>query len=92
MLSLKMIKILKLFSQIPLNLEKQQRSWSGFRMQFNYWFIVPDPQHWVGSSVEQNYIKIGKLAPSKNSNKTLIPIALWLLFDFLSLKNYENVP
>ncbi len=29
---------------------------------------------------------------SKNSKKTLIPTALWLLFDFLSLKNDVNVP
>ncbi len=32
------------------------------------------------------------LSSSKNSKKTLIPIALLLLFDFLSLKNDVNVP
>ncbi len=29
---------------------------------------------------------------SRNSKKTLIPTVLWLLFDFLSLKNDVNVP
>ncbi len=29
---------------------------------------------------------------SGSSKKNLIPIVLWLLFDFLSLKNYVNVP
>ncbi len=29
---------------------------------------------------------------AKIVRKTLIPTALWLLFDFLSLKNYVNVP
>jgi hypothetical protein len=32
------------------------------------------------------------LSPFKNRKKTLIPTALWLLFDFLSLKNDVNVP
>ncbi len=32
------------------------------------------------------------LSPSKNSRKTLIPTVLWLLLDFLSLKNDVNVP
>jgi len=32
------------------------------------------------------------LSSSKNCKKTLILIVFWLLYDFLSLKNYVNVP
>jgi hypothetical protein len=32
------------------------------------------------------------LSPSKIVRKTLVPTTLWLIFDFLSLKNDVNVP
>ncbi len=45
----------------------------------------PDPHFWA------SWIRI-LLSVSKNSKNTLISTDLWLLFDFLSLKNYVKVP
>ncbi len=48
--------------------------------------LDPDPEVWIWI-----WIRI-LLLSSKNSKKTMIPTVLWLLFDFLSLKNDVNVP
>ncbi len=53
---------------------------------------LPDPDPLVRGMDPDPDPSIILLLSSKNSKKNLIPTVLRLLLDFLSLKNYLNVP
>ena len=52
----------------------------------------PDPQPWSEVWIRIRLRIRILLSWSKNSKKTLIPTVLWLIWDFLFLKNDVNVP
>ncbi len=74
-------------------------SWIGLFLSSVRYPGPPDPhvfgsisQRYGSGSISQRYESGSFYHQAKTLRKTLIPTVLWLLLDFLSLKNYVNVP